>query len=352
VLLLDRAAPASGATGASYAWVTANEKLPRDYYALNAAAIAEYRRLIWRLAPALWYHLDGNLIWFSDPAEAAGLVDRVQRLRDWGYAAEMLPANAVLADLEPGLRDGIADRGTPFAWFPEEAWVDAITMTDRLVDAARHAGARVLTGPERDVVAIETEQGRISTITLHGGQIIAVTAVVNAAGASAPAIAAMVGRHLPMAPSPGLVVRARMPDGGNPLHRPVETDLVAIRPDGPGRVMVAFDTGGDVDLSDVPPGSLPLNHSIVSRIVTWGAETVPALASAEPIEALLAIRPMPADGYPSVGAVAAIPGYFEAVTHSGVTLAPLIARSLGAEILGQAPDALFAPFRPERAALV
>lgn len=352
MLVLDRAAPASGATAASYAWINANEKVPREYYDLNKAAMAEYQRLVWRLAPALWYHPDGNLIWFSDPQDAAALAGRVERLRDWGYAAEMVPADVVLSELEPGLRDGIADRGTPFAWFPEEAWVEAVTMTERLVDAARNAGARVLTGPEREVVAIAQTDGRVSAVTLGGGQTIDVAAVVNAAGANAAAIAAMVSRHLPMAPSPGLVVRARMPDRSDPLRRPVETDFVAIRPDGPGHVMLAFDTGGDVELADVTPGSLPLDHDVVARLMAWGAATVPALAYAEPTEALLAIRPMPADGFPSVGAVSAIPGYFEAVMHSGVTLAPLIARALSAEMLGEEPEAGFGPFRPERTGVV
>jgi glycine/D-amino acid oxidase-like deaminating enzyme len=50
--------------------------------------------------------------------------------------------------------------------------------------------------------------------------------------------------------------------------------------------------------------------------------------------------------------VAGIPGYFEAVTHSGITLAPLIGRSLTAEILKKERDPLLEPFRPERAALI
>jgi glycine/D-amino acid oxidase-like deaminating enzyme len=328
VMLLDRAEPAGGATAASYAWINANEKLPRDYYTLNAAAMEEYRRLAWRLAPAPWYHADGNLIWFSDPTAATELAIRVERLRDWGYAAEMLPANRVVDDLEPGLRGGIADQGTPLAWFPKEAWVDAITMTERLVEATRNAGGRVLLGPAREVIAIERDDGRVSAVTLRGGQAIAVDAIVNAAGVNAPAIATMVGRGLPMAPSPGLVVRAEMPDGSDPPRRPVETDVVAIRPDGPGRVMLAFDTGGDVAPGPAPLGSLPLNDPIVATVMAYGAATIPALAAAQPTQALVALRPIPADGYPSVGGIAAIPGYFEAVTHSGVTLAPLIARSL------------------------
>jgi glycine/D-amino acid oxidase-like deaminating enzyme len=85
--------------------------------------------------------------------------------------------------------------------------------------------------------------------------------------------------------------------------------------------------------------------------MAWGAELIPALVAAQPIEALVATRPIPADGFPSVGAVPGIPGYYEAVTHSGVTLAPLIGRSLTDELLGKAPDPLLAPFRPDRAGL-
>lgn len=351
VVLIDRAAPGLGLTSASYAWVNANEKLPRAYFDLNSAAMREYRRLAWRLAPAFWYHVDGNLIWFREPSRAAELVARVERLRAWGYEAEMLPAQAVLADLEPGLRGGIADQPGPFAWFPEEAWVEAPVMTDRLVDATRNVGGRLLPGPSREVVAIGMEDGRVSSVTLEGGQTIPVTGVVNCAGADAPRIALLVGRHLPMAPSPGMVIRAEMPDGSNPLRRPVETDGVAVRPDGPGRILLAVDVDDVPELADLPSGPLSLAAPLVARIMAWGADLIPALALARPTEARVAMRAIPADGFPSVGAVATIPGYFEAVTHSGVTLAPLIGRSLADEILGRPLDPLLEPFRPERSTL-
>lgn len=351
VVLLDRAEPGSGATAASYAWINANEKLPRPYYELNRAAMEEYRRLAWRLAPAYWYHADGNLIWYRDAEDASALAARVERLRAWGYAAEMLAANVVLADLEPGLAGGSADVGTPFAWFPDEAWVEAVAMTGRLVEATRNAGGRVLTGPEREVVAIALDGGRVSAVHLHGGQAIPVSAVVNAAGVNAPRIAAMAGRSLPLAPSPGLVVRADMPDGSDPPRRPIETDHFAVRPDGAGRVLLALDAGEAEELTDTPPGPLSLDDPLVTRIMTWGGELVPALMAAAPVEALVALRPIPADGYPSVGALPAIPGYFEAVTHSGVTLAPLVARAITDAVLGQPPNPLLADFRPEREAL-
>lgn len=348
VLLLDKGEPGNGTTNASYAWVNANRKLPRAYYDLNVAGMAEYQRLAWQHAPATWYHRDGNLMWFADPAQATELSKRVARLRDWGYAAELLPAATAIADLEPALGGGNTSPGSQIAWFPQEAWVDTLAMTNRLVEAARHAGGRVLTGPEREVVSISREDGRVTAISLRGGQTLPVRAVVNAAGAAGAAVAAMVGRDLPMQDSPGMIVRATLPDGLETLTRLNDRDVIAMRPDGPGRVLIALDVDEVAELQDLPHGPLPIDHPLVGRVMALAADAAPTLAVAQPLEAIIAPRPMPADGYPSVGSVPGIPGYFEAITHSGVTLAPLIGRALAAEILGQPPDPLFAPYRPDR----
>ena len=344
VILLDRAQPGTGVSSASYGWVNANEKEPRAYFDLSYAAMAEYRRLAWRLAPAPWYHADGNLIWFSGPEQAAELQARVRRLRDWGYAAEMLPARTVLADLEPGL--AIPDDDASVAWFPEEAWVDAPAMARRLVEGARNAGSRVLIGPEREVVAIGREGGRVVSVVLKGGQTISVDTVVNAAGPAAGQVAAMVGRQLPMTLHNGLAVRIAMPDGGNPLRRQAEIDAVSMRPDGPGRLFLSPDD--DPRLAGMPPGPLCLTDPLVALAMSNAAKAVPALAAAQPEEALIGARPIPNDWHPIVGPVPGIPGYVEAVTHSGVTLAPLLGRMVATEMLGGEPEPLLAPFRPER----
>ena len=43
-----------------------------------------------------------------------------------------------------------------------------------------------------------------------------------------------------------------------------------------------------------------------------------------------------------------VPGYYEAVSHSGITLGPVIGRLLAAEVLTRQRDDLLADFRPER----
>lgn len=348
VLLLDTGEPGHGTSNASYAWVNANQKLPRAYFDLSVAAMAEYQRLAWQHAPATWYHRDGNLVWFADPGQAADLAERVARLQAWGYAAELIPVSQAIADLEPALAGGDTRPGAQIAWFPEEAWVDALAMTERLVAAARHAGGRVLTGPDREVVSISRDGGRVTTITLRGGQTLPVRAVVNAAGAAGTAVAAMVGRKLPMQDSPGMIVRATLPDGVETLTRLNDREVIAMRPDGPGRVLIALDAESVSEIAGLPPGPLSISHPLVGRMLALAADAAPVLAAAQPVAAVIAPRPIPADGYPSVGGVPEIPGYFEAITHSGVTLAPLIGRVLAAGILGQPPDPLFAPYRPDR----
>jgi glycine/D-amino acid oxidase-like deaminating enzyme len=49
-----------------------------------------------------------------------------------------------------------------------------------------------------------------------------------------------------------------------------------------------------------------------------------------------------------IGRATGIGGYYEAVTHSGVTLAPVVARALTAEILRGEIDPLVSTFRASR----
>jgi glycine/D-amino acid oxidase-like deaminating enzyme len=151
-----------------------------------------------------------------------------------------------------------------------------------------------------------------------------------------------------MAPRPGLAVRAEMPQRDDPLRRLVETDHIAVRPDGPGRVFVVLPIDAEVELGGMQPGPVPIDDPLVTQMMDWGTAVVPALAMARPVSALVGVRPIPTAGLPCVGEVLGIPGYIEAVTNSGDTLAPLIARLLTEEILGEPGNPLLAPFRPDR----
>jgi glycine/D-amino acid oxidase-like deaminating enzyme len=57
---------------------------------------------------------------------------------------------------------------------------------------------------------------------------------------------------------------------------------------------------------------------------------------------------LPLDEYPVMGALPGAADIHVAVTHSGVTLAPILGRLTAEEVLRGARAALFAPYRPER----
>ena len=52
--------------------------------------------------------------------------------------------------------------------------------------------------------------------------------------------------------------------------------------------------------------------------------------------------------YPVVGALPATPDVHVAVTHSGVTLAPILGRWVSAEVMDGTRTEALAPYRPER----
>ena len=335
IVLIDGAEPASGTTSTSFAWVNANNKLPREYFDLNLAGMREHERLHDEIGGP-WLHSSGNLIWAAGE-EQENVEGRVERLRSWSYAAEMLPASTVNEKLEPGAT--FPDPDLQIAHFPEESWVDAPALTRTLVEAATRNGAHKHFG--NAVSGIEVK-GEGVMLQLEDGDAIYADCVVNATGAKADSVAEMVGRELPLDVFPGLLVRVAVP--GKPLRHLMHTPRINVRPDGPGYILLHHDSI-DERLTDDFAGTGDL---LCAELLERARLVLPALGEAEVAEARFGMRPVPADGHSCVGALSEIPGYYEAVTHSGVTLGPLIGRLLAREILTGEVDPLIAPFRANR----
>lgn len=337
VRLIDAAQPGRGTTARSFAWVNANGKTPRDYFDLNVAGMREHARLRDEDGGAPWFRQVGNLAWADSDAGAAALAARVARLRAWGYRAERCPAGSA-AKMEPEVA---LPESASVAFFPDEGWVDAPALVARLVERARALGAEL----RRDspVTAIEATGGAVAAVRLRDGERLPVGAVVNAAGPGADRVAALVGRRLPLRPRRGLLGRLA-------VARPVLTRVVTgprlnARPDGAGFVIVQ-EEALDAEIGDrtrLDPGD-----PLCRRLLALAGETIPALAGAALAEVRVGVRPIPADERTCAGAVADRPGYYEAVTHSGVTLGPLLGRLLAREIVAGEVDPLLAPFRPDR----
>jgi glycine/D-amino acid oxidase-like deaminating enzyme len=85
-----------------------------------------------------------------------------------------------------------------------------------------------------------------------------------------------------------------------------------------------------------------------ARILSKLAAYMPGVAGAEVGSVTLGFRPMPVDGFPVVGPVPGMPAVSLCVTHSGVTLAPLLGDYMVSELIAGDAEPMLAPYRPTR----
>lgn len=336
VILIDQGDPGQGTSGSSFAWANANLKLPRDYFELNFAGMRAHFALRDELGAAPWLHEGGNLVWQNDESE---LTERIDRLVSWGYVAELRSAAEAHKMLEPNVRFSRPD--AQLAFFPEECWIDAPLLASSMVERALQFGAQTHFGTSLE--AIEREGGRLTAVTLGQRGRLPVDAVVNAAGAGANKVAALVGRNLPLAPTTGLLVRITA--SSRPISRVVHTPDVHLRPDGDGFILLHHD---DTDHQLGNRRQIGLDDPLVVDLLTRAQGVIDGLDNARVVDARIGVRPYPHDGRSCAGAVSTIPGYYEAVTHSGVTLGPLLGQLLAQTIISGETDPLLAHFSPDR----
>ena len=325
VTILDGAEPGGIATRHSWAWINASWGNPEPYFRLRHRAMAEWRDLAGAI-PALQLDWSGGLIWDLPPDELEAYATQHAA---WGYGIRRVGAAAARA-IEPSLR-----RPPDFALHvAEEGAVDPVAAAQAMLTAAQGHGAEL----RRETVrALETKAGRISGIVTDRGGLGA-DLVVLAAGAATATLAGSAGVHVPMSAPPGLLVVTKPHD--RLLKGLVMAPEMHVRQMRDGSLIAGADFGGS------EPGA---DAAATARQVFAGLQELVTGGEALTFDHyMIGHRPLPADGFPIVGATAAAPGLYLAVTHSGVTLAPAIGRFTAAEILDNARDPLLAPYGPAR----
>ncbi len=336
VVFIDAGRPGEGVTDWSFSWVNASNKtVRRSYFDLNVAGMAAHRELAGVIGPDSWWYPSGHLRWADDPAAETKLLESAELLAAWDYRVEVR-TGAEVRRLEPALA---LPGEVPVLFCPDEAWVHGRHLVGRLLAQAVACGAELRSGTAVRGIGTGTD-GSIRTLALSDGSSLDVDIVVNAAGPRASHVAGLVARHLPMRREPGAVTRiscVRVPVG-RAMHAP----HVEIRPDGEASVVLhSREVDALIDTGEDPAELARLLHDAARRVV-------PDLGSSRIVRTRVVHRPIPADAFPSVGSVPSVPGYYEAVSHSGITLGPVIGRLLASEILSGHRDELLADFRPER----
>jgi glycine/D-amino acid oxidase-like deaminating enzyme len=337
VTIIESGRPGGGTSSTTFSWLNANNKLPREYFDLNVAGMREHLALRDRLGSAPWLHDGGNLEW-TDGAGTAALLEKVGRLRSWGYAADIISPRQAL-ELEPELviDDRVTDK---VAFYSEDRWIDPLPLIHALLREAQRFGARLHPGR---ATRLDIMAGRVVAAATDAGDRVEADTVVDCAGRVANEVAALAGFNLPMANTAGLLAVTAPAATG--LSRIVHAPEINIRPDGAGRLLLASDdTDALVDAQTRASIDLPGSVELLRR----ATEVLPCLEGVALEAARLGVRPIPADGLSAVGPIPGVDGAYLAVTHSGATLCLALGLRVAAELVNQnqAPD--LAPFRPVR----
>lgn len=333
VVLAEPGRPGGGASAASYAWLNSNGFDDPGYHALRVLGMSAYAGLADALGTGEWLHATGAVRVAGSDTEAKELRARVARKRAAGYPAELLAA-AEAARTEPALAR-LPEPPAAVASFPAEGYVDTTTLIGCLLAEFRRLGgvvararAQALLG---DGAGVRTTDGDLTA-----------DRVVVCTGADTSLLA-----------DAGFGLAARGPVGATVITAPVPVrmrglihypDLTA-RPDGGGRLLLHA-TGIDECLRPEDSGlSRESVAELTGRARSWlglGPEDL------DVAEVRVSVRPHPPDGLPVVGPVPGAPGAYVVCTHSGVTLAAILARLVTGEIRSGEADPLLAPYRPRR----
>ena len=102
----------------------------------------------------------------------------------------------------------------------------------------------------------------------------------------------------------------------------------------------------DANLSfDTPVSpSMPQARELVRR----ARQLLPSIGEVEPEAVRIAIRPIPGDHLSAIGPMPRTSGYYIAITHSGITIAPFLGQAAADEIVDGRQRAELADFRPTR----
>lgn len=339
VTIVDKTGPYAQASSRSFAWINANHKLPAEYHRLNRAGIAAHEEFQKRFAShGTWFHQNGCIMFDCTPDKTTGLNERFNESAELDYPVERIDSDH-LRELEPAI-NWPTESGL---FFPLEAHLDNEAFGSLVEGFLKEAGI----APEvAEAVRVRTAADGAS-VEFADGSTRNFDQVIIAAGADSGAIANRSGLLLPVAdlsqpgPRTHSLLGVTAPTDVN-LNRIIISDKINVRPRRDGSMFV-----------QIPSVEARTEEGESPKLL----EEVRAVMEAE-LESLFGQRisvdrvifsgrSFPEDGLSIVGYLDEHHRAYSLVTHSGMTMAPLLGRLVANEVRGE-ESPLLSAFRPSR----
>jgi glycine/D-amino acid oxidase-like deaminating enzyme len=205
VTVVERRGVGQEASGANVGLVTLfsghsfEEPDPGPVYELTRASADAYTTLGGEVGVDIEYERDGGVV-FAETEEKLGIIRRAfEGYRRHGVPVEWLDPRGVL-DCEPAF---YSDRVLGGVFCPLNGQINPLMLCRALARGARRHGVTLLLGTT--VEGITCDGGRVSAVRTTAGDI-GCEFVVNAAGAWAGEVGAMVGVKVPVIPARGQIM--------------------------------------------------------------------------------------------------------------------------------------------------
>jgi glycine/D-amino acid oxidase-like deaminating enzyme len=315
------------------------------YRALRLQSLLAYHDLDVRLKLGIVW--GGYTNWASTPAQVGSLWESAAQMSTTPYPVRTIDAAGLIA-MTPSLVPG----PVAAAFFSRiDGHLNPVEVTLRFLDAARRHGATVML--QCEVQGLNRKHGALAGVQTNQGYF-PLDRLIVAGGVDTPSILAMTGFDLKLRHAPGILA-----------HSAPTSFITPIIFDAPGNLSFKQMADGSIVGTDSPePPDTAVHQEIRARamafpdegvralhgnrILTKIAQFLPASRGVTLERLTLGFRPMPLDELPVVGALPGVSDVYVAVTHSGVTLAPILGRYVAQEVMTGSRAEALAPFRPER----
>lgn len=345
VTIFERSHMGAGTSSRTFAWINANGKKPDSYYALNYAGMQEHLALQNHSSNgARWLDVCGTFEWATHALAKDRLTKRVESLADLEYPLKQV-SQRELQQFVPEIR--IPPTVGEIWHFPQEALLYPSILMARLWSEARSHGA--LLRDRTDVVDIAEAPG-VTTLQLSDGSHWQGDYCVLATGRWTPSLTSMLGAPLAMidanqATQIGCGFLALTDPQYVQLRSNLITPELNVRPDGGGRLLLQ---APDLDYRADPATQTDVDGYIGREILARLRRLFDNTDHAHIEKLVVGQRSRPADGLPAVGFLTDMHRTYVVVTHSGMTLAPLLGRLVALELMLSKRDPLLEPYSPAR----
>lgn len=362
------------ATSSSFAWLNANDKSPMPYKQFNQLGMETWRRHdVLKDLPA-WC---GTLVRSSRQTGESGAASKVSPMKSSAYYSCYAVTLDEARRLEPGVEwvsgsdktAATVTGETDVHFYPEEGQVDPVAAVKVLRLSARNNGVKFVEGAETNQL-VRDDRGKVVGIEYTAGAQTAIaradTVVIAAGSNSSDPLLGVGPKHLRLLHQPGALAYIRSKSSGETMalerifvdtvaqaHMLCRSDGIIVA--GGGQLVVGGGDDTSLDVTIKPSDgetieSIGEEDSLIGNDIATNALAAMTPSSTDCgfdlVKVVRANRPMPCDGLPVIGS--ADQGLYVAVTHSGITLGPLIGELVAHEVATGSIFQILDHYRPSQ----